>query len=82
VLRLILEHMLASSIALGTSGLQLELSQGPTLLFACLSNMLSDGDGLRMAFEWKGASGLKPCIKHYNVFKKDIRSRVGVCGYE
>jgi hypothetical protein len=41
------------------------------LLFARLTNLLSDGDGLRMAFDWKGASSLKPCFKHYNVFKKD-----------
>ena len=32
--------------------------------------MLSDGDGLRMAFDWKGASGLKPCFVHWNVFGK------------
>jgi len=75
VARLILEHTFSSTIGLATSGLQLDLEDGPVLVFSCLSNLLSDGDGLRMVFDWKGASGLKPCLKHYNVFKKDSYSR-------
>ena len=76
VLRHILEHIMTATIGLATSGVQLDLEHGSTLLFASISNILSDGDGLRMAFDWKGASGIKPCIKHMNVFKKDIHPRV------
>lgn len=39
-------------------------------IFAKLANLLSDGDGLRLAYCWKGASGLKPCLNHWNVLKK------------
>ena len=42
----------------------------PVLLFARLSILLSDGDGLRMAFGWKGAGGLRACLRHCNVLKK------------
>jgi hypothetical protein len=43
----------------------------PTLMFAKLEALLSDGQGLAMAFNWKGHGSLKPCFKHYNVFKKE-----------
>lgn len=33
--------------------------------------MLSDGDGFRQAFDWRGGSSLLPCFKHWNVLKKD-----------
>ena len=50
----------------------------PVLLFARLSILLSDGDGLRMAFGWKGAGGLRACLRHCNVLKKgsDLAGRV------
>ena len=54
-----------------TAGVPIMISGRPILLFARLTDLLSDGDGLRMAFDWKGASSMKPCFKHYNVFMKD-----------
>ena len=42
----------------------------PCTIYAKLHNLVSDGDGLRMAYLWKGASGLKPCLRHWNVLKK------------
>ena len=39
------------------------------MLFTKLSHLLADGDGHRLAFEWKGASGLKCCLRHWNVLK-------------
>ena len=42
----------------------------PKLLFAKLGNVLADGEGHMMAFDWKGASALKPCLRHFNVYKK------------
>ena len=35
--------------------------------FAKLSNILSDGDGLKLVTGWKGASGLRPCLLHSNI---------------
>ena len=29
--------------------------------------MLSDGDGHRVAFDWRGANALRPCLKHVNI---------------
>ena len=48
------------------------------LLTAELWALLSDGDGLRQAYDWKGASSIKPCLKHYNVFMKgsDLAGRM------
>ena len=81
VLREFLSHILFSSSGLRTGGVCLELTSGPTLVFARLANLLSDGDGLRQAFDWVGASGLKPCLKHWNVFKKgsDLANRRPGC---
>ena len=47
----------------------------PLLLFARVRNVLSDGDGHRIAFDWRGANALRPCLKHVNVVSK--RSGVG-----
>ena len=41
------------------------------MFYGKLASLLSDGDGLRMGLDWKGATSLKPCIKHFNVWKKD-----------
>ena len=53
-----------------TAGVPLIIHGEPMMLFARLKHVLSDGDGLRMAFDWKGASGLKPCFLCWNVFSK------------
>jgi hypothetical protein len=74
LLAMYLRRHLLGPDGLATSGLPLLLhgdDRPPTLLFARLTNLLSDGDGLRQAYDWKGSSGLKPCFKHFNVFKKD-----------
>ena len=71
MLRLLLEQLLVADVGLATSGWCLSLAGPQRLLFAELSNLLTDGDGHRMALDWKGASSIKPCIKHYNVFKKE-----------
>ena len=67
-----LENTLSGTVGFATSGACIELTNGPVILFATLANLLSDGDGHRMAFDWRGASGMKPCLKHYNVFKKEL----------
>ena len=70
-----LQHQLLGRDGLATGGVPLLIQGQHIALFARLSNLLSDGDGLRMALDWRGASSLKPCIKHYNVFKKDFQNR-------
>ena len=40
-----------------------------TTVFAKLTVLLSDGDGLRSALQWKGASSTKPCFRHWNIVK-------------
>ena len=51
-------------------GVVVLLKGRPFTIYAKLHNIVSDGDGLRMAYCWKGASGLKPCLRHWNVLKK------------
>jgi len=69
MLRLLLEDMLLGPLGLATAGLPLLLPE-PTMMFAALTNILADGDGLRLAYDWRGASSLKPCLVHHNVLKK------------
>jgi hypothetical protein len=71
MLRLLLERMLSGQSGLSTVGVPVRIGGQDRLLFAKLTNLLSDGDGHRMGWDWKGASSLKPCWKHFNVFKKD-----------
>ncbi len=73
LLRLFLTRILLGPGGLATSGTPLQLADGRTvLLFARLTNLLSDGEGLKVGLDWKGHGGLKPCFKHYNILKKDL----------
>ena len=69
-LRKFLERQLLGVFGLCTAGCPITVGGVEVMLFAKLSNLLSDGDGLRQAFDWRGASGMKPCFKHFNVYKK------------
>jgi hypothetical protein len=71
MLRAYLHAHLFSATGISTAGLPLMLDGKPFLLFAKLSHMLADGDGHRLALEWKGASGLKCCMRHWNVLMLD-----------
>jgi hypothetical protein len=71
LLALYLQKQLLGPSGLATAGVPLMLNGQVVLMFAKLTNLLSDGDGLRQAFNWKGASGTKPCFKHFNVFNKN-----------
>ena len=52
------------------NGVRLDIHGQELVLFAKLSNLLRDGDGLQMALCWKGAASLKPCFCHSNVTSK------------
>ena len=61
-------HFLGAN-GIETAGLPLELHGQPFLLFAKLAVLLGDGEGLQKAFQWAGAGGIKPCLRHWNVLK-------------
>ena len=54
---------------LSSAGVPLIVDGTSYLLFAGIANLLSDGEGFQKALCWKGASGLKPCFLHDNIFK-------------
>lgn len=45
-------------------------SRRSMMLYATLGIIISDGDGLRKALNWRGASSMRPCFRHDNVIKK------------
>ena len=53
------------------AGVPISLDGNTFLLYATLHVLMSDGDGLRKAFAWRGASSMRPCFKHDNCLKKD-----------
>ena len=69
ILRAYLNAHVYSATGIATTGLPLMLNGKQFILFAKLSHLLADGYGHRLAFEWKGASGLKCCLRHWNVLK-------------
>ena len=54
-----------------TVGIPFTYQDRDYVVFAKLSNLLSDGDGFRKAVGWRGASSLRPSLVHGNVLKKD-----------
>lgn len=63
---------LFGDLGLSTAGVSLDLGGGDcVMLFGTLTNLLSDGDGHRTALDWRGSSSMKPCVKHFNVLRKD-----------
>lgn len=77
ILRAVLEHMFFGPKGFCNGGSPVLLNGQHRLVFARLTNVLSDGDGLRQAWDWKGASSLHPCFKHPNVFRlgSDLAAR-------
>ena len=71
MLKRFLKHILLGPSGFATAGVPIVIpGRQPQLIFARVGAMLSDGDGLRQAFDWKGSASLKPCLRHWNVFKK------------
>jgi len=72
MLREFLELQLMSPTnGLKTSGVPVALGGGEVgLIYAELRQLLSDGDGLRLALQWMGQGCTKPCFKHWNVMRK------------
>jgi hypothetical protein len=53
-----------------TVGCPVLIRNQPLLIHARLKILISDGDGLKLALDWRGAAGLKPCVRHFNVWSK------------
>ena len=80
LLRRFLRRILTSPDGLAVAGMPIVLADGTSLpLFANLACLLSDGEGLRAGLDWKGHASLKPCLRHYNVWKLDIAKRASSC---
>ena len=69
MLRSFLRLLLLGAEGLHSSGYPIVIGGNTYLLHAKMHTLLSDGDGLRQALEWMGASALKPCFRHWNVFR-------------
>jgi len=70
VLAITLRKLFMGPEDLQTSGVVVTLNGRSHLIYAKLNWLLSDGDGIRMAYCWKGGSGMRPCMVHRNVLKK------------
>ena len=71
-----LTRMLLGPFGMMTAGTAIEIRNRHYTIFAKLTNVIADGDGLRMVLNWMGASGLKPCFLHSNVLAKNHDSIV------
>lgn len=67
--RYLLLH-LSGATGVQTAGVVVTSNGQSFLIFAKLVTLISDGEGLKFALDWKGPSGLKPCFKHHNVWAK------------
>ena len=65
-----LKLQLLGATGIATGGVPLRIFGNDVLIFAKVGAMVSDGDGLRLALEWNGAAGVKPCFRHPNVLSK------------
>ena len=41
------------------------------VIMANWTYLIADGEGLARGFNWRGATSLKPCLLHHNVFSRD-----------
>lgn len=69
MLRKFLNLFLFGDTGIAGSGTPIEIDGVVHVIWARVSNMLADGDGHRMALSWKGAAGIKPCIRHWNLVR-------------
>ena len=71
-----LEHLMLGPSGLATAGMALRVAGQHYLVRAKIHAILSDGEGLQRAFNWKGASSLKPCMLCWNIWSRcDIADR-------
>lgn len=69
MLRRFLNLFLFGDTGISSSGTPIEIDGVFHVIWARVSNILADGDGHRMALSWKGAAGMKPCVRHWNLVR-------------
>ena len=69
---IILRMLLLDDLSFLQAGCPLELRGRTFMLFANVAVILTDLDGLKLTFDWGGASSHRPCLLCSNVWKKDI----------
>ena len=70
MLAIFLRHVLLGPSGFATVGVPLDLPSGRVLIFARVSNLMTDGAGMKETFDWRGHSSFRPCFRHFNVLKK------------
>ena len=76
-LRVFLNRLMLHPLSPRIAGIPLTIRGVTRLLYATVSDIVTDGDGHKIGQEWNGASGLKNCFIHSNVFAKDSRMECG-----
>ena len=78
-LKFFLRHLLLGPNGFMSCGAAVELGGESKLIFANLKLMMSDNDGVRLAWNWRGTASIRPCFLCQKVFKKesDLAHRVG-----
>ena len=70
MLRDLLRLSLGPPSGMQVAGIPMLVAGQHATIFSKLALLLSDGDGLRQALQWKGASSNKPCFRHWNVVRQ------------
>ena len=82
LLRLFLNVLLIGPLGFESAGVPIRVQGKDVLIFAKLSNIISDGDGFRVAYDWRGHASMRPCLRHWNVLRKDsnraLRSHISM----
>ena len=73
----LLRRLLIGPHGVMTVGMPVSLRNGRQYtIWAVLKNILADGEGFEVGYQWRGASRLRPCLKHWNVLA--LRSNLAV----
>lgn len=81
LLGVFLRQLFFGPAGFATAGVPIVIDGTTYILYARLKVLISDGDGLRSALCWNGASSIKPCIRHWNVLKRDTDLSSRLDGY-
>ena len=71
MLKMFIHYALFGPNGMSTVGIPIVDGSATLVVFVKLGALLSDGDGLKLALDWKGGSGLKCCFRHWNCYAKD-----------
>ncbi len=72
VLRDFLNVLLFGTAGIAEGGVPIHCAGQDLLLFGSVHAMIADGDGHKIAIDWRGQGSFTPCMKHHNVLRKDI----------